>query len=148
MYDARIVSNMSHAIAHAGARHRGTDVAVRSSVTYAPAQVSRTLSYQGMLADSLGNPKPDGTYSFTFRLYQVASGGSALWTEVKTLMVKRGLFQTVLGDQVLLSSGLVFDRPYWLSVQVAAEPELSPRALLTPVGYSQRAAVADTALYA
>jgi hypothetical protein len=33
------------------------------------AQIPRNISYQGILTDSLGNPKPDGKYKFTFRLY-------------------------------------------------------------------------------
>ncbi len=114
----------------------------------AAAQIPRTISYQGIVTDTLGNPKPDGTYSFTFRLYAAASGGSALWTEAKTLQVKRGLFSTLLGDQVVFGSSLTFASPYWLSVQVASEPELSPRIPLTTVAYSIRSQKADTAGYA
>ena len=44
------------------------------------AQIPRLVSFQGVLSDTLGNPKPDGSYSITFRLYNGASGGSALWT--------------------------------------------------------------------
>lgn len=112
------------------------------------AQIPRTISYQGIVTDTLGTPKPDGTYSFTFRLYPAVSGGSALWSETKTLQVKRGLFSTLLGDQVVFGSSLTFASPYWLSVQVASEPELSPRIPLTTVAYSMRAQKADTALYA
>ena len=43
------------------------------------AQIPRTLSYQGILTDSVGNPKPDGMYSMMFSLYTVASGGTATW---------------------------------------------------------------------
>ncbi|HXG00185.1 MAG TPA: hypothetical protein VNL69_05330 [Bacteroidota bacterium] len=115
---------------------------------FALAQIPRTISYQGVVTDTLGNPKPDGTYSFTFRLYAGASGGSALWSETKTLQVKRGLFSTLLGDQVVFGSSLTFASPYWLSVQVASEPELSPRIPLSTVAYSIRASRADTASYA
>lgn len=115
---------------------------------FAAAQIPRTISYQGIVTDTLGNPKPDGTYSFTFRLYPTASGGSALWGETKTLQVKRGLFSTLLGDQVVFGSSLTFASPYWLSVQVASEPELSPRIPLTPVANSFRSLRADTASYA
>ena len=80
----------------------------------ASAQIPRTLSYQGVLTDSLGTPKPDGSYGLTFRLYDAESGGSALWTEAKTLDVQRGLFSTQLGDQVAFGSGLKFDKQYWL----------------------------------
>ncbi len=116
-------------------------------VLTALSQIPRTLSYQGVLTDSLGNPKPDGTYTFTFRIYQVSGGGSSLWSEQKVLQVKRGLFQTALGDQVIFGSALAFDRPYWLGVQVASDPEMSPRIPLTATGYSLNSVKADTALY-
>ena len=117
-------------------------------VVAAEAQIPRTLSYQGVLTDSLGNPKPDGTYTFTFRLYESISGGSAIWTEQKTLQVGRGLFHTVLGDQVVIGPSVAFDRPYWLSIQIASEPELTPRIPLTAVAYSITSVKADTAQYA
>ncbi|MEK9138053.1 MAG: hypothetical protein AAB393_13080, partial [Bacteroidota bacterium] len=112
------------------------------------AQIPRTLSYQGILSDTSGNPKPDGTYGITFRIYNVPSGGSALWSETKSLPVKRGLFATVLGNQTAFPASLAFDRQYWLSIQPAGDPELSPRIQLTAVGYSLNSARADTALYA
>jgi len=109
-------------------------------------QVPHTLSYQGILTDSAGHAKGDGTYSFAFRLYSSPSGGAALWSETKTLTVSQGLFNTLLGDQVPLV--LPFDAPYWLSIQVAADPELSPRIPLTAAGYSLYSLKSDTALYA
>jgi len=112
------------------------------------AQIPRTLAYQGVLTDSLGIPKPDDTYSLTFRLYESASGGSALWSETNSLQVKRGLFSTVLGAATPFGSTVLFDRPYWLSVQVGAEAELSPRIPLSAVAYSIRSVRADTAAYA
>jgi len=62
------------------------------------AQIPRTLSYQGILTDSLGNPKTDGSYNLVFRLYDIESGGTNIWSESKTLSTKRGLFSTILGD--------------------------------------------------
>lgn len=112
------------------------------------AQISRTLSYQGVLSDSLGNPKPNGDFTITFRLYQSLTGGSAIWSETKDLPVRRGLFFTVLGDQSPFPDSARFDRAYWLSIQVGAEPELSPRVPLTSVGYSINSIKADTAKYA
>ncbi|HXF99333.1 MAG TPA: hypothetical protein VNL69_01050 [Bacteroidota bacterium] len=109
------------------------------------AQIPRTLSYQGILSDTLGTPKPDGQYAITFRLYDAASGGTALWSETQSLQVKRGLFSAILGSQTAFPSTLTFDRQYWLSIQPASEPELAPRIALTSVGYSLIALRADTA---
>lgn len=117
-------------------------------MSLAQAQIPRLISYQGVLTDTLGVPRPDGTYSFTFRLFDAGSGGVALWTEQKTLAVQRGHFVTILGDQVVIGPALKFDRRYWLGIQVAADPELAPRIPLTSNGYSFSAIRSDTALVA
>ena len=111
------------------------------------AQIPRTLSYQGLLTDSLGNPKADGLYTITFRLYDVNDGGSALWTESKSVQIKRGLFSTILGDQTVISTSVTFEKPYWLSIQVETESELSPRLPLTAVGYSLYSTKSDTSKF-
>ncbi|MBI5473662.1 MAG: hypothetical protein HY961_15090 [Ignavibacteriae bacterium] len=109
------------------------------------AQIPRTLSYQGVLTDTAGTPKPDGTYNFTFRLYAVASGGTAIWSETKSAQVTRGLFSTILGSITSFPDSVRFDRQYWLGTQVAASPELSPRIQLTTVGSSFSSLRADVA---
>jgi hypothetical protein len=112
------------------------------------AQIPHTLSYQGILADSSGTPKPDGTYNFTFRLYGVSSGGSALWTETQSAQVKHGLFSAILGSVTPIPDAVSFDRQYWLGIQLSSEPELSPRTKLAAVGYAFNSSKADTARYA
>jgi len=111
-------------------------------------QIPRTISYQGVLCDATGKPKPDASYTLTFRLYDAVSEGSVLWVEQKDLATKGGLFSTQLGDQVLFGAAVKFDRRYWLSIQVGTEAELSPRIPLSSVGNSFYAANADTADFA
>ncbi|MFC1620517.1 hypothetical protein ACFL45_11320 [Candidatus Neomarinimicrobiota bacterium] len=111
------------------------------------AQIPRTLPYQGVITDGPGQPKADGSYAFTFRLYDDEFGGSPLWAETKDLDIEQGHFYSVLGDQTPIGAAVRFDRPYWLSIQVGSEPELSPRIPLTSVGYSFYAQRADTAQY-
>ena len=90
------------------------------------AQAPSTMSYQGVLTDASGLIAADGPYDLTFRIYDIASGGASLWTEVHPgVVVERGGFSVVLGATNPL--GLVFDRRYWMSVQVFADPELAPR---------------------
>jgi hypothetical protein len=112
------------------------------------AQIPRTLSYQGILTDSLGTPKPDGSYTFTFRLYDASTGGASIWEEQKTLTLAHGLFSAALGDQVIIGPEVQFDRPYWLGVTVGTEGEMTPRTLLTAVCYSLNSSKADTARFA
>ena len=112
------------------------------------AQIPRMLSYQGILSDTVGTPKPNGTYAITFRLYTQAGGGSPIWSETKTLQVRRGLFSTILGDFTAFADSVRFNRQYWLGIQVAPDPELLPRIKLAAAGYSINSARADTAQYA
>lgn len=45
-------------------------------------QIPQTISYQGALTDTSGNAVPDGSYEFTFRMYDIANGGNPLWEEL------------------------------------------------------------------
>jgi len=119
-----------------------------ANVLLAQAQITRLFSYQGMLSDSSGVPKPDGTYSFKFSLYTTSLGGNAIWTETKTLPVNKGMFSTKLGDQVLIPDSLKFDTGYWLGVKVGLSTELMPRTMLTAVPYSIYSLRTDSAKFA
>lgn len=105
------------------------------------AAVPETMSYQGVLRDAVGNVVPDGAYGLTFRVYNVATGGTALWTEAQTVAVEDGIFNVILGSVSPLA--LPFDTQYWLGVQIASDPELAPRTQLTSSPYAMRAQYAD-----
>ena len=110
------------------------------------AGIPRTLSYQGILGDSLGNPKPNGSYTLTFKLYGVASGGTAKWTETKALQTTAGRFSTVLGDVTPLPDSLQFNQQYYLGIKLSTDAsEMTPRITLTSAPYSLNAAKAETA---
>lgn len=101
----------------------------------AVAQVPRTMSYQGILTDNLGTPIADGNYSLTVRLYDASGGGALLYTEVHPVVaVAKGGFNVILGSVTPLN--IAFDKPLWLSLQVGADPELSPRVPLASSAYS------------
>jgi len=68
------------------------------------ADIPETISYQGVLRDDDGNPVPDGAYSVTFRLYDVATHGTALWTETQSISVSGGILNAHLGSVVPLTS--------------------------------------------
>jgi hypothetical protein len=106
------------------------------------AQMPRTLNYQGTLATG-STPVPDGNYNVTFRLYTASSGGSAVWTEAQLVSARNGVFNAVLGKIVALPAS--FNITYWLSLQVGADPELSPRLEMTGVSYSMHSAASDSA---
>ena len=53
------------------------------------AQIPKKLNYQGILTDDSGNPL-SGSQSLTLKLYNVASGGTALWEESQNVDVDLG----------------------------------------------------------
>jgi hypothetical protein len=82
--------------------------------------------------------------SVTFRLYNVSTGGAALWTETQSLNVVNGLFSTQLGaTTTFASAGVAFDVPYFLGITVGTDAEMSPRPPLTSAPYALRAQTAE-----
>jgi hypothetical protein len=111
-----------------------TAVAVVCAAGMISADPPETMSYQGVLNDNAGVPVPDGTYSLEFRLYDVVTGGTALWSEVQSVLVEGGIFNVTLGSVVALT--LPFDDSYWLAISVEGDPELAPRVALASAPYA------------
>ena len=63
-----------------------------------PAQAAApaALSYQGFLTDSVGNPVT-GTWTVTFGLYSMPTGGAVLFEESLDVTTDKGLFSVYLG---------------------------------------------------
>jgi hypothetical protein len=97
------------------------------------AQVPPVISYQGVLTDG-GGVASDGMYSMVFALYDVAGGGTALWSETQSVTVSKGIFNVVLGSVTPID--LEFNEGYWLGIAVEGEAELSPRIPLAAAAYS------------
>jgi hypothetical protein len=114
-----------------------------ASCVSAIAAVPQTLSYQGVLRDGTAGIVPDGEYDITFWIYNMESGGIALWAETQTVTVADGILNAVIGSVATLD--LPFDEQYWLGISVDGGPVLSPRTELTSVPYAARAAYADVA---
>jgi hypothetical protein len=102
--------------------------------TFLFAQVPQTLSYQGVLTDLSGNAVPDGNYTLTFKLYDVSTGGSAVWTESQPVTVSKGIMNVILGKVSALNLG--FDRAYWLGITVNSGTEMAPRMELSSNAYA------------
>jgi len=115
-----------------------------------PAQAATPgqLSLRGRLTDAAGALVNDVLVA-TFRLYDVAEGGEALWTEPHDAIgVTEGRFEALLGAAVPIDPAWL-GGPVWLGVSLpdpaGVEQELSPRALLGTAPYALRAGLADTA---
>ncbi|MFW6210404.1 MAG: hypothetical protein ACOC4E_02865, partial [Patescibacteria group bacterium] len=100
------------------------------------AQPTPTINYQGKLTDTNGLAVPNDDYDIRFRLYDAASGGTALWSETRTggdqVSVTDGLFSVMLGEVTALTS-VDFNQPLYLGVEIggtsttAWDGEMSPR---------------------
>ena len=112
-------------------------------VSVAGAQVPTTMSYQGILTDASGTIVADGNYSLSFKLYDAATGGVALWSEQQSVATTKGVFSVILGKVNALA--LSFNKTYWLGMTVGGELEMTPRVQLTSAAYSMRSVKADTA---
>ena len=109
------------------------------------AQLPRTISYQGVLADAVGNLVPDAQHTLTFTLYDAASGGAVVFTETQSVPVVRGVFNAILGSATAggIPPGVAFNRAYFLGIKVDGGAELVPRTALTASPYALRASIAD-----
>lgn len=109
--------------------------------SWAQAGIPHAIRYQGTVTDKAGVPL-EGPYALVFRIYDVETGGTPLWTETQAnIPISKGSFSVFLGSVTPL--GLAFDKDYWLSVQVANDPEMTPRIRLTSVPTAYRAETAE-----
>jgi hypothetical protein len=107
--------------------------------TLALAQAStpapRLLPYQGRLLRADGNPET-GTPQLTFRIYDAASGGAALWAEQQSVPLTNGFYAVFLGSVAPFTDALFDGSDRWLGVTVEDEAELSPRQQIASVAYA------------
>jgi microcystin-dependent protein len=104
------------------------------TLTAFSAGVPNTLNYQGTLTNNTGEPVT-GSKTIVFKLYNVVSGGTALWTETKTVTVTNGNFSVVLGSTTPLTADK-FTGDTWIGIKVGTDAEMAPRQKLTSVAYA------------
>jgi hypothetical protein len=105
----------------------------------ATSTVPTMISYQGQLLDSSGKPVPDGTYSMTFKLYNVPTGGTSVWQETQSVTVTNGLFNVLLGSAGSPLSPTLFTGTTYLGVTVGSGQEMTPRQQIVSVPYAFQA---------
>jgi len=107
------------------------------------AELPKLISFQGELTDASGRVVT-GTPAIEFKIYDVATGGAAIWTENHgAVMVSNGVFNVELGSITPLT--LSFDTSYWVSINVDGDGEMLPRHRLLTTPYAYYATTADTA---
>ena len=101
------------------------------------------LQYQARMTNPDTGAPREGTFTMTFRLYDVDTGGAALWTEIRDITVENGLFTTLLGDITPIPETIFNGQALWIGVKVGADAEAEPRQQLAPVAYAFHAANAQ-----
>jgi len=98
-----------------------------------PEPKPKLIRFMGNLKDADGLPL-EGAYNVTLRLYEHETDETAVWEEVQQVDVATGLLDVELGSVTPLD--ILFDRQYWLGIEVEADGEMSPRFRLTSVPYA------------
>jgi hypothetical protein len=104
--------------------------------------VPTSFSFTGRLAD--GGVPVDGNVTLDLALYDVASGGSSLWSESHAAVADNGLVSVAMGGQAALDPGDFAGGDLWLAVSVDGQA-LTPRLQIRSVPYAMRAEVCDSA---
>ena len=101
------------------------------------ADVPNLIDYQGRLADNNGDTI-EGNTSITFSIYNVETGGTALWSETQASVdVNDGLFQVTLGSNASFPENLFDDAERWIGINVAGDGEMTPRTKIVSVPYAK-----------
>jgi len=100
----------------------------------ADAPVGTAFTYQGQLKES--GTAAEGSFSMTFRLFDVATGGTALGEQaVNPVVVTEGLFTVLLNGNGELSADAFNGAERWLEIQVEGAT-LVPRQPITAAPYA------------
>lgn len=105
--------------------------------------VPQKIYLQGILRDQNDNLL-NGSYNIIFRIYDSATGGTALWTEIQSnVQINNGLYTVVLGSSTPLTADFFSEDNRYVGVQVGNDPEMSPRIQLLSVPFAMHADTVD-----
>jgi hypothetical protein len=106
-------------------------------VLFLHSQVPKMINYQGKLMTTEGLPVADGDYQVTFAIYDVKTGGAALWDETQApVPVKDGIFNVLLGSTKELALDDFAAGERYLGIKVGSDEEMAPRFRITSVIYA------------
>ena len=103
--------------------------------------VPRSMTYQGVLKNSGGEPLPDSFFDMTFRIFSQESGGAILWSQAASDTTDADGHFTI----TLVNLNLPFNQDYWLELEIGGQV-LSPRQKVAMAGYAARSDTAGFAL--
>jgi hypothetical protein len=100
-------------------------------------QVPHLINYQGLLIDSeTGQPVPNVTHSIKFSIYDVPTGGSAIWTETHSVKPQNGFYSVQLGLNTPLTLADLSGPEKYLGIKVGEDLEMFPRRRIVSVAYA------------
>lgn len=112
------------------------------------AAIPTAFSYQGTLRLADGT-LATGSYNITLKIYNVVTGGTALYSEsFSNVVVRNGNFSVVVGDAQAIDPALFNNANLYIGLTVAPDPEMLPRQRLFPVPWAMQASVAQNAVNA
>jgi hypothetical protein len=109
-------------------------IAIAISSTVVNADTPQLINYQGHVSDSSGQPL-DTSVSITFAIYDVATGGSPLWSEMHSAVIVDGFYSVNLGTFVVFPDDLFDAGSRYLGITIGGDAEISPRNQLVSVPY-------------
>jgi hypothetical protein len=112
-------------------------------VPTADADVPQLINYQGLLVDADG-ARISGVHSVQFSIYDLETGGEALWSETQNVVVADGLFQVLLGAVTSIPHSVFDGGKKYLAVKIGSDPEMTPRRRVVSVPYAYHSNEADT----
>ncbi|MGA1871767.1 MAG: tail fiber domain-containing protein [bacterium] len=134
-----------------GKRYIGTMtliVAIVCMISFSVRAVPPFINYEGKLTDLAGSPL-NGTYEMIFYLYDMETGGTALWSEQQSVTIGDGIFNVRLGAAQSFPAEAFNNNELYLEVTIkksVTEPFeiLSPRYRLVSTAFAIKAHDADT----
>jgi hypothetical protein len=93
------------------------------------------VNHQGVLTDENGVALT-GDHTISFRIYDVESGGTELWSETQQVTVDNGFFSVYLGAVSPLDPADYYGQDIFLGVTVEPDTEMTPRLRLGAVFYA------------
>ncbi len=106
------------------------------TIAQAQQDIPRIMSYQGQVMQS-GRLVATGDYSLIIRFYGDPEGKTKVWEASYSAHIVDGIFNIMLGGgEKPLPSTSAMNRPLWVGVAIAGEPEMKPYAQLASAPYA------------
>lgn len=99
---------------------------------FAATGINKQINFQGKVVNANGTNVANGNYDFVFSIYTVASAGTAVWTETRTVAnqvtVTDGIFRVSLGSITALPGSIDFNTDnIYLGINFNNDGEMTPR---------------------